>query len=369
MDAYLLPRDVSGLEKVGKTKDGQQLYAYGGSGCVSLVLPNGQFVIYQSKIPTIKDPEGTGGAGVTPDITWSSAIEQTKGMRYNDRAIGGCGASGCTDVVTDAEVGPMSGLMVAGIASNGDTVYTPASPTKHPLVKAAYDNWYVPEGSGETKSSLATFVKEHPTALLFWKDAFGRWTLLTTIDAMPMTECGKPVIYLYPQQTERVSVALPSFINVTKSEPTYPSKGWVVTAHPDGALEYADGNTYSSLYWEGTGVGYETPKDGFIIKDGNVDKKLTELLARYGLNAKESQEFRDFWVPKMTGAPYYRVSFLTSDWSEAAPLSVFPHPQTSIRIFMDWQKLDAPISIPEPKIVTPVRNGFTLVEWGGLIRK
>jgi hypothetical protein len=130
-----------------------------------------------------------------------------------------------------------------------------------------------------------------------------------------------------------------------------------------------DGTTYDSLYWEGTGVGYQTPTEGFVIKDGNVDAKLKAILARYGLNGTESREFRGFWVPKMTGAPYYRVSFLTSEWSKAAPLLVSPAPATSIRIFMDWQKLNAPLSIPEPKIQTPVRNGFTLVEWGGLLRK
>jgi hypothetical protein len=38
-----------------------------------------------------------------------------------------------------------------------------------------------------------------------------------------------------------------------------------------------------------------------------------------------------------------------------------------IRIFMDWQKLNAPISIVKPNVVTPKREGFTLVEWGGLV--
>jgi len=347
--------------KVATTAQSMTLYtrlnaAYGDLGCIQIILPDGQIIRYGSRIPGVANADGT----IQPDVTWDPAYQNTK--RYNDRAVGGCGLSGCMNVVSDKDVGDVS---YAGKTPDGDPVYVPAKPLTSTLIKSLYDGWYVPEG---TKPPIETFVKTHPTAVVFWKDALGRWVELMDSDILPMAECGKPVIYLYPTQTERVSVALPSFINVTKSEPTYPAKGWVVTAHPDGSLEYADGNTYGSLYWEGTGVGYQTPKDGFILKDGTVDQRLSEILAKYGLNQKESQEFRDFWVPKMTGAPYYRLSFLTSDWSQAAPLWVFPRPQTSIRIFMDWQKLDAPISIPEPKIVTPTREGFTLVEWGGLLR-
>jgi hypothetical protein len=130
-----------------------------------------------------------------------------------------------------------------------------------------------------------------------------------------------------------------------------------------------DGSRFGSLFWEGTGVAYETPREGFLVKDGNVDAFLQSTLAKYGLNEQESAEFRAFWVPRMTGAPYYRVSFLTDAWSKAAPLLVTPKPATSIRLFMDWRKLGAPVSVQEPTITTPLRKGFTLVEWGGTLWK
>jgi hypothetical protein len=114
-------------------------------------------------------------------------------------------------------------------------------------------------------------------------------------------------------------------------------------------------------------VGYQVPETGFIVKNGEAESFLSSILPKYGLNQKESQEFMEFWVPKMQQAPYYRVSFLTDDWSKAAPLFVSPRPKTSIRIFMDLKPLSAPISIKEPKIITPARDGFTLVEWGGLL--
>lgn len=368
---YLLSNDTSIFTKVAVTKDGKQLYAYPlagpdkketTGGCLYTILPNGQLVKYQSEIPKLPAAADSRGE-FRPDVVWEKGYENTGS--YNDKMVGGCGATGCTDVVSEAVAGPTSSLILVAKTAAGEGVYAPAAPSTNASVKAVYDGWYIPEG---TKPSFATFVKKHPLAVLFWRDAIGRWNRLTTADTMPMAECGKPVIYLYPEKTTDVSVKLPPFINVTKSEPAYPSNGWSVTAHPDGSLAYTDGNTYGSLYWEGTGVAYDAPKDGFILKDGNVDARLTEILSQYGLNANESKEFRDFWVPKMTGAPYYRVSFLTNDWSNAAPLFVSPRPNTSIRIFMDWQKLNAPMSIDEPKIITPARNGFTLVEWGGLLR-
>ena len=134
-------------------------------------------------------------------------------------------------------------------------------------------------------------------------------------------------------------------------------------------LSHADGKSYGSLYWEGTGVGYQSPETGFVVKDGEVSSFFASTLPKYGLNQKEANEFMDFWIPKLKGSPYYRISFLTDEWSKAAPLGVSPRPQTSIRIFMDWKPISAPISIKEPKIVTPIRDGFTLVEWGGMIYK
>lgn len=368
-------KDLATLKQVAMTQDGRALYAYptlpasdtqgftNHSGCIFLILPDGQLVKYRSGIPA-KPQKGQDPTEVLPDVMWNAAYANTD--LYNDRAIGGCGAMGCADVVSDADVGPTSTLVVAGQAADGSDVYVPAKPTQSALVKTVYDDWYVPDGN---KPSIDAFVRKYPAAVFFWKDALGRWVRLTTAAAMSQVECGKPVIYLYPKATTDVSVALPSSISVTQSEPTYQQNGWHVTAHPDGSLTNSDGQTYGSLYWEGTGVAYAPPTDGFVIKDGDVGAQLKTILAKYGLNEKESQDFRDFWVPKMISAPYYRVSFLTSAWSAAAPLRVTPRPTSEIRIFMDWQKLDAPVSIPAPKIVTPVRNGFTLVEWGGLLRQ
>lgn len=334
------------------------------NGCLYAFGSDGRRFRYGPRIQGEVDEEAYMNP-IKPAVVWTEKYENTDS--YLGVVYGGCGAYGCAAIISEEDALAAGGMVVAGTTEGGAKVFVPARPEDHPIVKGMYDMWYVPDA--QIKPSMREFLSRIPVPVFFWKDAIGRWIVYRSASVQSMAECGKPVIYLYPESTTDVRVTLPSFINVTVSDPAYPSFGWNVTAHPNGDLvSHADGNTYGSLYWEGTGVGYETPKTGFLVKDGEVESFLSDILPKYGLNQKEAQEFMDFWVPKMQGAPYYRVSFLTDDWSKAAPLYVSPRPKTSIRIFMDWSPLSAPISIQEPRITTPARNGFTLVEWGGILR-
>ena len=47
------------------------------------------------------------------------------------------------------------------------------------------------------------------------------------------------------------------------------------------------------------------------------------------------------------------------------PLEITPVPDTVIRVVMEWKGLNKYVEIPQQKLTTPQRNGFTVVEWGG----
>lgn len=300
------------------------------------------------------------------DIQWSVTNSTTTQYYEGPILTSGCGGGPLT--VTPAQLGTTK---TVGTLSNGETIYAPSDQENNALVKQRYDQWfpYYDEENESNKPSFEEYLRQYPVPFFVRKNAFGAWVTYVSDRSGSMAECGKPVIYLYPEKETNVSVRLPSKINVTVSEPTYPRGGWNVLAKPDGSLLYKDGKTYGSLFWEGAGVSYTTPKEGFLVKDGDVTGFLAKTLPKYGLNPTETKEFMEFWVPQFKGAPHYRISFLTDDWSKAAPLSVTPAPITNIRIFMDWSPLSDPIDMPEPTITTPSRNGFTLVEWGGLLRK
>ncbi len=71
----------------------------------------------------------------------------------------------------------------------------------------------------------------------------------------------------------------------------------------------------------------------------------------------------------MPNKPYVRLSWLdTNQMNELAPLTITPKPQTLIRTFLDFDGLDKPITIRPQKFIMSKRNGFTIVEWGGLLR-
>jgi hypothetical protein len=352
-------RTVYQLSTDVRVPDGDNIYD---NGCLVVYAVDGTEHTYAPQIPGELLEERYSGESV-PNIDWTVGYENEE--PFMDKLYGGCGPYSCLNIVPEEIVYGYGDTEVAGKTSEGDEVLVLKDPFRHPLVYELYDGWHVI--SDDKKPSTEEFLERYPVPLFFWKDTFGRWVVHRATTILPLAECGKPVIYLYPEETTDVQVRLPEFIDVTVSDPEYPEDGWKVTAHPSGQLDYCDGNTYGSLYWEGNGAVYEPPTTGFVVEDGEVDLFLRVALAKYGLNETESREFREFWLPEMTGAPFYRVSFVVEDWNKAAPLYVTPRPDTAIRIFMDWEKLQAPISIDPPEIVTPEREGFTLVEWGGLL--
>ncbi len=214
------------------------------------------------------------------------------------------------------------------------------------------------------------YVAQHP--ILFLQDPWGRWIGLEEMDYPNLTDGGKgkPVIYLYPTKTERVSVEVDPIGGFTKTDPAY-HNGWDVMATPDSVLtNLSDGKTYPYLFWEGGAKGIvKTPTEGFVVAQAGIPALLTDKLALLGLNAKERADFISFWVPRLSKAPYYFITFVPkSEMDRVAPLTVTPSPDTVIRVLMDYKALSAPVSVKPLQITTPVRTGFTIVEWGGIIR-
>ncbi len=122
-----------------------------------------------------------------------------------------------------------------------------------------------------------------------------------------------------------------------------------------------------SLYWEGKNCDYGMTNEGFIVEGSNTAEFLEEKLAILGLNARESEEFIIYWLPKMQDNKYNYIRFASMDEiNNYMPLDVNPQPDTVIRVLMLYKPLENPIDINEQKLDSaPTRDGFTLVEWGG----
>ncbi len=176
--------------------------------------------------------------------------------------------------------------------------------------------------------------------------------------------CYKPVIYLYPEDEIEVSVSLTLDGELTCTYPAY-GDSWTVTASPDGTLTDKNGQIYNYLYWEGvTNVEYDFSR-GFCVKGEDTAAFLEVALERLGLNRREANEFIVYWLPLMELNPYNIISFQTDVYTEAAKLAVVPTPDTVNRVFMAWKASDESVAIPEQSLLSPDREGFTVIEWGG----
>jgi hypothetical protein len=175
----------------------------------------------------------------------------------------------------------------------------------------------------------------------------------------------KPVIYLYPETPTEVSVTLTLNGRLTCTYPDYEA-GWNgFTASPDGTLTFPNGKEYYCLYWEGMQATEWDFSRGFCVKGADTAAFLEWALAEQGLTAREANEFIIYWLPLMQENPYNIISFQTEAYTSTAVLDVTPAPDSTIRIMMAYYPSDEAVEILPQHLETPVREGFTVVEWGG----
>lgn len=184
-------------------------------------------------------------------------------------------------------------------------------------------------------------------------------------------EESKPAIYLYPEKDTVMSVRLHPAGHLTLSDPLYdPETGWKnFIAHPNGTLTY-NGTTYPYLYYEAALQGFSIPDEGFIVEGKHLVPFFQSTLRNLGLNTKETADFIEYWMGRLdTDQPYYFIHFLSRDIIETIePMTISHMPDTQIRIRPYFRPISAPISIkPQTFSAPPLRRGFTLVEWGGIL--
>lgn len=291
-------------------------------------------------------------------VTWSDGSKNS--AKYTPESYVGCAMTASLNVVLNTD--NLADRLEAGGKTNaGEDIYL-VTKEDDPIIKAAYENYKI--GREKDVLSLSDFHKKKP--VFVFKSGLGVNIIFTGRDYAGLAECGKPAIYLYPEQEMEVFVKLGT--KITKSDPEY-KDGWKVWALPSGELKFGD-KTYPYLYWEGTGQEYALINAGAVVAKKDVEKTLKMQMQELGLNEKEIADFLDFWLPKMPNKPFVRLTWFGNQLMDRlAPISVTPKPETIIRVFLDYEGLDIKISLPAQRLSAPLRKGFTVVEWGGLLRK
>lgn len=192
-------------------------------------------------------------------------------------------------------------------------------------------------------------------------------------------EC-KPAIYLYPEKAMPVNVKVRPQGFLTYTEPLYNSMtGWNVFADPSGTVTTMDHKQFEYLYYESKILDHaiQKPKNGYIIAFDHLEDFYTSVLPNLGLNKKETNDYITYWMKYLPKADFYFIGIMDKQSINAIePLTIQPSPKTNIRVRLYYQALtreeaeEKQKTIQEPTLTAiPERQGFTMVEWGGMVKR
>lgn len=189
----------------------------------------------------------------------------------------------------------------------------------------------------------------------------------------------KPVIYVYPDVTQSVNIQLGVHGTFVFTYPGYnipnnndsATNGWTFIADPDGTL-HMNGKQYDYLFWDGkievTNT-FNLKPTGFIVQRDSLTRFFEQKLTAMNLSAREQEDFITYWVPRMQKNEVSYVRFVFNEaYDQFASIKVFPQPKNIFRVMMVWQDASQmeTIEIIPQTIPAAKRDGFTVIEWGGM---
>jgi hypothetical protein len=173
----------------------------------------------------------------------------------------------------------------------------------------------------------------------------------------------KPAVYLYPIDESVINVSLSINGKLTASEPYY-NQGWNVNVKPNGLID----GRFDYLFYEAALKKIALPEDGWVVEYKNLDRWFDRELILLGLNEKEKSQFKEYWLKELPKADYYEIRLLQDDFlNENMGLDIKPKPDNLIRVNLHFKPVSTKTSLAKPVIKTPHREGFVVVEWGGIL--
>ena len=188
-----------------------------------------------------------------------------------------------------------------------------------------------------------------------------------TIMDTPFVAVKKPNIYLYPQTTRNLSVALefPMGGSILQSIPTY-SNGWNITVQPSGKIN----RQYDYLFYESNNPDAFQYTSGWVVGKDTLASFFSNNLLLVGFSQREKSDFIEYWIPRLIDYPYYIIyPQFADEIGKVIRLKFSESPDNILRLFYiikgttnKDQMLTAP-TIPQFK-----RTGFVVTEWGVILK-
>lgn len=184
--------------------------------------------------------------------------------------------------------------------------------------------------------------------------------------------CYKPNIYIYGEEGTELSVTFDTPQLLTTTIPEY-NDTWDVALEEDGQLTVDGLSDFDFLFYESVTLP-ELLQDesGFVINADTREEQFREIMTEYGFNETETDDFVEFWMEKLEeNVDYVMYPQLTEAVDIAMPITVEAEEEfdSYYRIwfyFVNVAEVDM-AAVSEPEIVPVEHDGFTLIEWGGIV--
>ncbi|HTL80419.1 MAG TPA: hypothetical protein VL651_01875 [Bacteroidia bacterium] len=216
---------------------------------------------------------------------------------------------------------------------------------------------------------VGPYYREVKTDSILIKGGFKTPVHINFKSSVNMVIEAKPVIYVYPEQTQVMNIQLDLNGELGFTYPAY-NDGWNFSADRDGTI-HMNGKNYPYLFWEGStdlddaSIDWE---NGFVVNRDSLVPFFEKNLPLIGLNEKEVTDYITYWVPRMMKNENCYVHFLINEeYDDYATMNITPAPDTKLQLFMIWTSATdvQQASLTPQTFYTTERKGLTVVEWGG----
>jgi hypothetical protein len=191
----------------------------------------------------------------------------------------------------------------------------------------------------------------------------------------------KPVIYCYSDNSQHFDLTI-----ITKGKLTfaYPSlnanQTWSMNLENNELTDAKSKEKYPYLFWESEQENVYFMRENFkqdkieidasIVSKSKVVSFLDSTLTVLGFNSQEKTDFITYWGPRMQKSNFYLIQFMqNNECEQIASYEINPKPDHLNRLymlFMGNETNEFPYSARQQKLKPLERNGFYMVDWGGI---
>lgn len=177
----------------------------------------------------------------------------------------------------------------------------------------------------------------------------------------------KPNIYIYPVEEIDLDVTFlfPNGGSIVESIPEY-NNGWHIHVKPGGIIN----NLYEYLFYESTTPDLCQYHSGWVIAMEKLEKFFRNTMVQSGFNQKETADFIEYWIPRLNTYPYYAIyPQYQTEINNMVQLQFSKQPDSMLRVMYAVRGLEnGNVTIGTPEIPVFERKGFSVVEWGVILK-